>query len=302
MGAISSNVANIQQQFMNNITQEDQQNCIATVNNQANNNVIIVNGANIKGDFTGVATTVNTDATCLMVSNMEDSVQNILSAIVQQTNEAETDWFNGFQITDQSNTFNVNQSVTNNINQINQQTCAANTTTSTSNNYVYVGNTNIGGNFVGVTDTANASANCSMTNSMKNSTYNQAQASGTQSNTVKGMFVSIITAFAAIIAIIVIGVIILFATGSIGYVGYKKYSAPTSQTQQENAELAAAAQLGLTPDMLAQLPPPPSVGAGAATTAAAVPISIQQPRAPVNQPRQRPPLPPRSPRSPRSRR
>jgi hypothetical protein len=91
---------------------------------------------------------------------------------------------------------------------------------------------------------------------MKNATYNQAQASATQSNTVKGMFVSMVGAFAAIIGIMVIGVIILFAVGAIGYVGYDVKNPNRlgmSPEQQEDAELAAAEQLGITPDVLSSI-------------------------------------------------
>ncbi|CAH6421707.1 Hypothetical protein HVR_LOCUS1347 [uncultured virus] len=258
MVSATTNIAKIQQSFMNNITQEDQQNCLATTTNTANNNVVIVNGADIKGNFTGVSATTSTDASCLMVSNMEDSVSNILSATISQTNTTETDWFNGFQFTADSNSFNVSQSVTNNISQINQATCAANTTQSASNNYVYVTNATVGGDFVGVTSDATTSANCSMTNTMKNTTYNQAQANAKQSNTIKGMFVAIVSAFAAIIGIIVIGVIILFAVGAIGVVGYEGTSSFTSsrknKSSQENIEqqeeLAEAESSGINPTLL----------------------------------------------------
>lgn len=222
MASAVSNVADIQQQFMNNITQVSQQSCIATVTNQANNNVVIVNGTNIGGDFTGVSTTVSTDATCMMVSTLEDSVNNILQAILQQQNKSSTDWFNGFQITDDTNNFNINQSIVNNILQINESLCSANTTNSVSNNYVYVTNTTIGGNFVGVTDKADASANCTMTNTMKNVTYNQVQASASQSNIVQGIFGAILAAVFAVIAVITIGVIMLFALSYFGFFGGKK--------------------------------------------------------------------------------
>lgn len=249
----TSNTAHIQQTFMNNITQQDQQNCIATVNSSANNNVIIVNGANIRGNFTGVAVTTSTDASCLMVSNMENSISNILAATIQQTNTSETDWFNGFQFTGQTNSFNVSQSVTNNITQINQATCAANTTVSANNNYVYVTNATIGGNFVGVTSTATATANCNMTNMMKNTTYNQAQANASQSNTIEGMFVAMFGAFVTVVGLIVIAVIILFATGSIGYVGYSAYSSRSQGQSLSPQELSEAAALGLTPEVLSGL-------------------------------------------------
>lgn len=221
MGSASSNIANIQQSFINNITQVDQQNCIATVSSSANNNVVIINGANISGNFTGIADTTKTDASCLMVSSMENSISNILNATLQQTNTAETDWFNGFQFTSDTNSFNIVQSVTNNINQINEATCSASTIQSANNNYVYVTDATIGGNFVGVTESTSANANCSMTNIIKNSTYNQVQANATQSNVIKGMFVAMIGAFAVIFVIIAIGVVVLYSRGTKGNVGYK---------------------------------------------------------------------------------
>ena len=227
MSTSTHNTADIQQAFMNNITQDDQQNCLATTSNTVTGNIVRIDNSHIKGDFTGVAAVTNTDASCLMVSNMEDTISNILSATITQTNSTSTDWFNGFQFTSDTNTFDLSQSVVNNISQINQQTCSANTTTSTSNNYVYVTNTTVGGDFIGVTSTANASASCSMNNTMKTTTYNQAQATVNQSNTVKGMFATILGAFVLIVGIIVIGVIVIFAFGAIAQVGYHSMSQST---------------------------------------------------------------------------
>lgn len=253
--SISKNVGDIQQDFMNNITQLNQQNCVSKANKQANGNVFIIQGGNINGDFYGVVETVSTDATCLIVSSMTDSVENILSATLQQTNSAATDMFNFLSSNKQDNTFNIEQSVTNNISQINEATCAASTTDSTSNNYFYVGTgSNIGGNYVGVTDDASASANCSMTNTMKNYTYNQAQATATQSNTVLGMFATFLATFAFIVAIVVIGTVIMFSTGAFKKTGY----ANAPQLTQEERDLEAARDLGLTPDILealTQMPP-----------------------------------------------
>lgn len=248
-GSFSSNITNVQQQFMNNIIQQDQQNCISNVVNNANNNVTIITGSSIGGNFTGTAVTSTSDATCLMVSNMEDTVKSIISSIVQQTNSTATDWFNGFQITGDINSFDITQSITNNISQINQSMCQANITQSASNNYTYIANSRIGGDYVGVSSVADASANCSITNSMKNATYNQAQSAATQSNTIKGMFVAMAGAIAFFIGILVIGIIILYSTGAIRNVG--KATTPTLSTADQ--ELAAAQQLGLTPDILQSL-------------------------------------------------
>ena len=231
MSSSTANIANIQQSFMNNVTQLGQENCVATTDDTASGNVIIVSGVNIGGNFTGVTTTVSTDATCYIVSNMEDSISNIISATLQQSNTSETDWFNGFEFTSDTNTFNMYQSVTNNISQINEAMCAANTTVSTSDNYIYVSGATVGGNFVGVSSNASTSANCEMTNSMKNTTYTQATANGDQDNTVEGMFVAIAGTIATVVGLIVITVIILVAVGAFGFVGYEAVSSTKKQQQ-----------------------------------------------------------------------
>lgn len=247
MGNHTSNTAKIQQNFMNNVTQSNQQDCIATVNSQANNNVVIVSGSKIDGNFTGVAATTSTDATCLISSSMNSQVENSLSAQLQQENKTETDLFNDFSFNSETNTFNIDQSVTNNISQINQAVCSSNNTTSTSDNYVYVSDSTVGGNFVGVTNNATASADCTMQNYMKNVTYNQAQASATQSNSIEGMWATLLGAIVSIITIIVIAVIIIFSIGAIGYVGFKKYDKPSTGEEQTGNDL------GLPPDVLAAL-------------------------------------------------
>lgn len=250
MASSTSNIGRIQQNFMNNITQDDQQNCTSAANNTANNNTVIVNGAYIRGDFFGVSAATNTDASCLLVSNMQDSVSNILSATLTQTNKAQTDWFNGFQFTSETNEFDMSQSVTNNISQINQATCAANSIQSGSDNYIYFRGT-VDGNFVGVSSDASANSSCSIENTMKNTTYNQAQAQTNQNNLIQGVFATFLAAFLAIVGIIVIAVIIMFSVGAIGMVGYNKASSRKEKQQQQQEEMAMIAQNA----QLSDLPP-----------------------------------------------
>lgn len=248
MSSNITNIAKIQQDFMNDILQNDQQNCIAQQTQQATGNIIVVSGGVIDGDFIGVRQVQNTDASCLMVSNMQNTVENVLSATLQQTNQAVTDWFNDFSYTDETNIFDISQSITNNISQINEATCSASNIQAATNNYIYVPDTRVRGNFIGVSQDSNASANCSMTNMMKNATYNKAQASATQSNTTIGMFTAIAAVIAAIIGLMVISSIIYYSTGGFGRRGTA--AAATPQLTPEERELQAAQELGLTPDLL----------------------------------------------------
>jgi hypothetical protein len=263
MGSQSSNLTKVTQTFMNNITQSNTQNCIATVQANADNNVVIANGVNVGGNFTGVATTASSDASCLMVSSMDTSVSTILAAATKQTNSTTSDLFGGFNYSSTNNKFDVTQSVTNTISQTNQATCAANLVQSANNNYVYVTNSEIGGNFIGVTSSADAKANCAMTNNMKVTTYNQAQASSDQSNTISGMWGALMAAIAGVAAIIIVAVIFLFGIGAVGYIGYSRGANGPAAPLSTDATLTAAKQLGLSPEFLASLglgTPSPTVG------------------------------------------
>jgi len=255
MGGANSNIANFQQSFYNNITQESQQDCIATVNSETNNNVIIVQGGTINGNFTGATTTVSSDASCLMVSNMGTSVSNILAATEAQTNVSEADPLGGGQWTNNTNVFNVSQTVANNISQINKALCAANVSVSANNNYVYMSDETVNGNYVGVQNNSNAQANCSMSNNMKVQTYNQAQASGSQGNTSMGLFGAIVAMIAAVIGIIIVGVIVMFSVGAVGTIGYeylKTRHGATAMSASDSA-IKAAEALGLSADQIAAI-------------------------------------------------
>jgi len=202
---------------------------------------------------------------------METNIANVLAATMNQTNLTESDWFNGFKIlSTDTNHFNIQQTVTNNISQLNQTTCSANTTVSQQNNFVYVSNGSAGNDFVGVGQNVNASASCVMNNTMQSITYNQAGATGASTNTEKGMFVAMAGIFAGIIGMVIIIVIVLFAVGVIGYVGYgavkavPKGKGGTGATEgpPEGSEEALAESLGISPDIFEE-----AVGAPASTPA-----------------------------------
>jgi hypothetical protein len=252
MGSSQSNNATITQDFYNNVLQENQESCTLGTKELQDNNTIIISGGQIDGNFTGITNASTTDSTCLLVGQMQNSIDNILSASLQQTNKTKTDWFNGFQFNRDSNTFNIKQSVTNNISQINQQTCSSNIVESSSGNYIYFGDS-LSGNFIGISNTSNSHANCSITNAMKNQTYNRAQASGNQNNAITGMFVAIMTAIIAMIGLVTLLIVGMFSVGGIGAVGYKlSHPDGTGATgTEEQQDILAEQQLGISSQDLA---------------------------------------------------
>lgn len=261
MGSNTKNISNLQQNFMTNVLEQNQDICAVTTRVDSSNNVVIANNLNVGNNFIGVNTnSAGTDASCTMVSTMDNSITSMLSAIVQQTNSTQTDLFGDFSANTLVNKVNIYQTASNNISQINQSTCTANLTQSANNNYVYYSG-KVGGNFIGVNnDAGNTQTNCNMSNYMKNITYNQGQASGKNSNSYKGMFVAIVGSFAFIVGLMVIIVIFLFAIGAIGMTGYeltgsKKPKAEALTPEQETAK-EEAALLGSsisTPDLLGSL-------------------------------------------------
>lgn len=277
MGNISSNINNVTQKFMNNITQQNKTSCISTATaTQDNNNVILV-GGNFTGDVVGVqGAAVSTDASCLITSNMDNSISNILEATTQQTNSANNDWFGGFSISVNTNVNNLLQTVNNNIAQINQTACTSSAIYSASNNYIYVENAS-GTNFYGVKGgEAVSSANCVMTNIMKNTTYNQAQASNDQGNVIIGMFAGLIAVVGGIIGLVVIGMIILFGLGAVGYVGYsvvnaRNKPATTHIPGLSDSDAQLIQTLGINPTDLALGTLPPETTSTDTASSAGIP-------------------------------
>lgn len=216
---------------MDNIVQQNQQNCTSTTSASTNNNVVIVNGSKIKGNFTGVSTNVNTDAACLITSNMNTNIETIVSSLLQQNNQAKTDIMNdGVLANVNTNVYNLNQTISNNISQINQATCSASQIVNSNNNYVYVSNSKIGGNFVGVSNDSTANASCSLNNAMKITAYNSLQSNAAQGNKVVGMFAGMLGTVVLILGLIIITLIVLFSMGSFSLASHH------SKKKEEKAE------------------------------------------------------------------
>lgn len=216
-GNQQTNYVNDSQSVTNNILQLNQQSCIATVQQNVTGNVVYFNGGSIQGNATGIdVTSTSTDATCLISSDMDNNITNILSAIAQQSNSTDSGIFGGLGATKANNTFDVQQSTVNNISQVNQALCQASTINNVVGNYVYYNNTNVGGNFVGISvaDTS-ATANCTMNNYQKNTLYNSEQARSDQSNKKVSALALLIIVIALIIGLVVVGMFVIFGISAI---------------------------------------------------------------------------------------
>lgn len=233
MGNFSSNFNEVNQNITNSILQSNSQNCISNATGTANNNTTIIAG-NIKGNATGTSTTVKSDASCIIVSSLQSSIENILAAMSQQKNTSIDGIFNAFKFEGTSNINVVNQNINNNIMQLNQQLCQANAYSSASGNYTYVQKSaTVNGNFIGASVESDASANCNMSNFIKNIIYNQEQSTNNQNNISKD-------AIAAVIGMIIAAFVVLGICGAVTalIVGKKPANKnPEDSTDQELQEL-----------------------------------------------------------------
>ncbi|MEM4260750.1 MAG: hypothetical protein QXG00_05930 [Candidatus Woesearchaeota archaeon] len=243
MGNGSYNSLSITQSVVNNVFENQQNDCIVNNNVTISGNVIDINGANIQGDAYGITDEGSSaDASCTIVSSLNTTIVNSLQAQAKQENKTLNDMFGDFSFTGQENKADVKQSTVNNIALISQNLCQAEQMTSVENNFVYYNNINVGGNLFGI-DISNSSAqaSCSMSNVMNFSMYNSFTASVSQSNTTIGMFVVLILAIAGVVGLAIIGATIVFSVSGIGSFAKSKIKpkSPLEVVEEKKKELEA---------------------------------------------------------------
>jgi hypothetical protein len=221
MGNNIFNVARIQQDAINNITQSSRSTCSSITTNNASGNVFVISGTTLDGTVVGSVASVQSDASCIMLTDMESNVENILTAQANQNITALTSLLNDLSVNSYNNLFNLTQTFVNNINQINESTCSANTMISTNNNYFYVIDSTVTNSFIGTRSDSQTNASCSITNYVKNRAFNEGQASVDQDATVKGTIPVLIGAITTIAILIIIAIVavILIAGGTVAAVG-----------------------------------------------------------------------------------
>jgi hypothetical protein len=233
MGNISINVNKIRQDYMNNITQTNSQQCVTNTNVTASGNVITSIGNKISGNFTGINQAVGTDSTCLITNSMTSNINNILDAMADQQNKSSTGLFNDFTIGVGVNVYDIKQSTVNNLTQINSSLCASDTLVAANNNFIYVKDNEIGGNFVGISSNTNASSQCTMNNTMNMVVYNQTASNSTQTNSTMSVFVWIVIVLGVLFGLLIIGFIIFVAVGGVGAAVVASKKASQSQNADE---------------------------------------------------------------------
>ncbi len=205
MGSMQSNYRRDYQSIVNNFTVKSKETCALITKSEASNNVIIVDHTKIKGDFEGVTLTASTDGTCMVVNNIQDVTDGMLKDLANQSSKASTDLFGDFTVTNLKNVSDVRQSQVNNMLNVFEGTCSSSQITATNNNFVYVTDSTIGGNFHGITNKSDNKLTCTLTNMAKMSSYNRGDSTTTQKAEVKGIAATVIVGIVVIVIVIWVG-------------------------------------------------------------------------------------------------
>jgi hypothetical protein len=243
MGNHNSNSFSMTQDVVNNVLEDQENDCSVQNNVRINGNVITIDNSNISGDVYGISDNgTSADASCTIVSSMNTTITDALQAQGSQTNKTASDLFGDFSYSGQDNSANIFQSTVNNIALLSQTLCQADQMTSVSNNFVFYNNLNVGGNLFGISiDDSSAQASCTMSNTMNFSLYNSFSASVSQSNTNIGMFVILILAIAGVVGLAIIGATIVFSVNGIGGLIPKgKEKTPEEVVQDDIEKLEAS--------------------------------------------------------------
>lgn len=216
MGNIFVNSTSINQDFMNNVIQKSSQVCTQTAVQNANGNFVSIVGSTIGGNVIGVNQVLQTDATCMLTSQMGANINSILDAMVNQENKSTTDLFNDFTIGTGINVFKLKQSTVNNVTQINSALCNQVEIQSANSNYIYLASSRVNGNFIGVNQESDAKMQCVMNNTMNMVSYNQETSKSGQGNTTMGIFAWLFLILGGLLGLVVIGFLGLLLIGGLG--------------------------------------------------------------------------------------
>lgn len=214
MGSSVDNSTKIQTEITNDFLQQLENVCVATCTSEASGNTIIVAGKT--GDIS-ISATCSSDASCTMTNQATSVAQNTTSTMAKQESTAVTDFFGGFSWQDMNNGISVTNSMINHITQISTQTCNANSSSTTNNNFIYVQEGGETGN-LSIAATGNANASCVMSNMSKIEAYNEVQSNTDQSSKTVGQFSMYGVAAMAVVLVIGIVVVLVVAVGSLGFI------------------------------------------------------------------------------------
>lgn len=216
MGNGTSQSYQLQQQITNDIIQQNQQNCTQLNSSIDDDNSVYVLNSYVGGNVIGASQAVSTDVTCVITSGMSSQVESMLKSTADQGVSDESGLISQALSTFQSGTdqsLDIEQRVINSISQLNTSLCQAAQITSASDNLVYVSNSDVAGDVIGVTTSSDFSSTCSLTNIAKLRVSSDLSSDSKQDITRKSALAHIVTvvfvAFLLIIGFILLLILLL---------------------------------------------------------------------------------------------
>lgn len=209
-GAFSRNSTRIRERVQNNFFSNTDNRCFSQVNEDITGNTL-----NLTGNFNDIdvfSISGEQSTSCTINQQITQSVTNILQAQAQQQAKTTTDIFNdGVLFSSAVNSTDLQQSITNNITNINANTCNSTITNSISNNTMSLaGSSNQLRAFNIDTD---PNATCAINNLVSQEGFNSQQGSTDQDAENIGLFASVITAIVVVIVVGIVLIVLVFTGG-----------------------------------------------------------------------------------------
>ena len=197
MGGDTTNTVNANQRIVNSVLQASKQKCDAKCQNLISGITIIAGPGT--GDINIKQECKLTNISCIMRTQLNSQIENILDAMVKQT-ATQAGLFPAWG--DASNTMNLYQQIENSITQTMDSACLFEASSTVTGAYFYVvGERNVNLSQSGII----TNASCNMDNLAKAVTYNEISADVDQTATVSSIFTLI--AIVVIICIVVAGIV-----------------------------------------------------------------------------------------------
>lgn len=209
--SINRTDSNIQQNVKNQMIQRNTGGCTYSCSNTANDNTQIIVNDRIGGNLDVFNFKCTTDVDCNIRESSSANLTTVLTSAVKQTNTPASGGL-GFTLDIGSNQEDYVANTLNQITQITNSTCVANTTNAISNDYFVMSNTEVGGNVAFATADGNTKGNCMIQNISNIVGYNNTQSTTDLDNSSGGMWTMIIT---VVIILVVVGAIVTIFSGGI---------------------------------------------------------------------------------------
>jgi len=231
MGSDTSTTSRVTLEVANTVTQTSIQSCKISCNqDQSGNSVIISPGANT-GNITFTQVCVIEDATCIINTNIQSEIENILTSTADQTAMSTQAVLSATYNTTKC-VSTMDQLITNEVQQLASNTCTIETNQTMNNNYVYVGTGATTGDISFAQHSTLSNVECIMDATTKSTAYNQETAEVIQKATTINMLVMLFLIFAVVIICGFVLVGVFLATGGTEIIGEaaKAYSSKGMST------------------------------------------------------------------------